>query len=131
VFSYLFIWVVLFLTDNLFAVIGVWMVPSWSFMSISATAMISDLTTPSERGRGIGAFNSALNLGQFIGAMLSGLVAVWFTSGLPDSFAPHEFKGVWLFAFLLLIIPFALSFRVPETLKKGLRRLRKGKQEEE
>jgi|GEM_PF-1684045 len=120
VFSYLAIWLVLLFTDNLLLVLLVWMVPSWSFMSISSLSMISDLTTTTERGRGIGAFNSALNLGQFIGAMISGLVAKWLAPAIPGWLAVHEFKGVWLFAVLLLIIPFLLAFRVPETLKMRL-----------
>jgi MFS family permease len=120
VFSYLAIWLVLLFTDNIIFVILVWMVPSWSFMSISATAMISDLTSTKERGRGIGAFNSALNLGQFIGAVISGLVAGWFSGLLPSWLNVHTFKGVWLFAVLLLILPFLLAFGVPETLKTKL-----------
>ena len=114
------IWLILLLTDNFWLVLMVWMVPSWSFMSISAMSMISDLTTTTERGRGIGAFNSALNLGQFIGAMVSGLVAGWLAPALPTGLAVHEFKGVWLFAVLLLIIPFFLAFKVPETLRMRL-----------
>jgi MFS family permease len=120
IFSYLAIWLVLLFTDNFWLVLAVWMVPSWSFMSISAMSMISDLTTRSERGRGIGAFNSALNLGQFMGAMISGLVASWLVPAIPGWLAVHEFKGVWLFAVLLLIIPFLLAFRVPETLRMRL-----------
>jgi MFS family permease len=120
VFSYVAIWTVLLFTDNLLLVVLVWMVPSWSFMSISATAMISDLTSTEERGRGIGAFNSALNLGRFIGAVMSGLVAVWLRWMLPSWLDVHEFKGVWLFSVLLLIVPFLLAFGVPETLKKKL-----------
>jgi len=131
VFSYLAIWIVLLFTDNLLLVILVWMVPSWSFMSISATAMISDLTSTKERGRGIGAFNSALNLGQFIGALASGLVAGWLAPAIPSFLAVHEFKGVWLFAVILLIVPFLLAFRVPETLKKGLAKARAGHKIEE
>lgn len=118
VFSYLAIWLVLLFTDNIILVILVWMVPSWSFMSISATATISDLTSTEERGRGIGAFNSALNLGQFFGAVSSGLVAGWISAHLPPWLDVHEFKGVWLFAVLMLILPFLLAFEVPETLKK-------------
>jgi MFS family permease len=120
IFSYLAIWLVLLFTDNFWLVLMVWMVPSWSFMSISAMSMISDLTTRTERGRGIGAFNSALNLGQFIGAMISGLVASWLVPAIPSWLAVHEFKGVWLFAVLLLIIPFFLAFKVPETLRMRL-----------
>jgi MFS family permease len=131
VFSYLAIWLVLLFTDNIVFVILVWMVPSWSFMSISATAMISDLTSTKERGRGIGAFNSALNLGQFIGALASGLVAGWLAPAIPSFLAVHEFKGVWLFAVLLLIVPFLLAFRVPETLRKGLAKARAGRHHEE
>ena len=118
VFSYMFIWTVLLFTDNLFVVVILWAVPSWSFMTISATAMVSDLTSPSERGRGIGSLNSALNLGQFVGAGLSGLIAGWFNPSVPDALAVHEFKGIWLFTVIFLLIPMGLAFKVRETLKK-------------
>jgi MFS family permease len=117
VFTYLFSWILLFLTDNLILIIILWCIPSWAFMTISATAMISDLTSSQERGRGIGALNSAHNLGQFIGAVLMGLVATSLPDLLPG-IVSDEFKGVFLFAAMLLLIPFFLAFKVPETLKK-------------
>jgi len=114
---YLIDWLVLVLTDNLLVVIIIWCIPSWVFITISATAMVSDLTSSKERGRGIGALNSALNLGQFIGAVVSGVVADLFVTHWSD-LGPNGFNGLFLFATLFLIIPLAMAFGLPETLPK-------------
>jgi MFS family permease len=118
VLSYMMIWFALVMTDNLPVVIIVWCIPSWAFMTISATAMISDLTTSKERGRGIGALNSAHNLGQFIGALMSGLIASASHLYVPDVI-PHDFKGVFIFGTIMLLIPLLMALKVPETLAKG------------
>ena len=112
---YLISWMVMVFTDILVIVIIIWCIPSWVFITISATAMISDLTSSKERGRGIGALNSALNLGQFFGAVISGIVADLFFqywSGL----GPKGYNGLFLFATLFLVLPLALAFAMPETL---------------
>jgi MFS family permease len=126
---YLIDWLVLVLTDNLVVVIIIWCIPSWVFMTISATAMVSDLTSSKERGRGIGALNSALNLGQFVGAVTSGVVAELFVQYWPD-LGPNGFNGLFLFATLFLILPLAMAFGLPETLPKGKEGVREDASEE-
>lgn len=126
--TYLISWSILVFTDNVWILVVIWCIPSWAFMTISATAMISDLTSSKERGRGIGALNSAHNFGQFIGAMVSGLVASAAVTYLPD-YVPNGFKGVFMFAAVFLLIPLVMAFGVNETLAKKKSRP-KGSEEE-
>jgi MFS family permease len=106
-------WIVLVLTENLIIVTIIWVVPSWAFIVVSGTTMVSDLTSTGERGRGIGGLNSALNLGSFTGSALSGLVATWLYVYFPDI---GPYRAAFIFATFFTLIPIALSFKIKETL---------------
>jgi MFS family permease len=119
---YMMDWVVLVLTQNLIVVTIMWAIPIWAFIITSGTAMVSDLTSTEERGRGTGAINSALNMGQFIGALLSG-VAAWYMAPILHL---GPFRGAYLLAAFLLIPPLLIATRMTETLV--LRRKGAGKE---
>lgn len=68
-------WTAYALTTNIFLVTALWLLPYWSFFITSSTAMVSDLTSEMERGRGIGILNAAINAGNVVGSLMGGLLA--------------------------------------------------------
>jgi MFS family permease len=73
--TYVISWTVYALTQNIYVICIIWILPYWSFFTTSSTAMVSDLTDERERGRGIGILNAAINFGNFAGSLLGGLLA--------------------------------------------------------
>jgi MFS family permease len=70
--AYVLVWAGMGMTSDPIIIAVFWAVPVWSFFYVSATTMASDLTKASERGRGIGLVNSAINLGAAIGSITAG-----------------------------------------------------------
>lgn len=70
--AYVLVWALMGMTVEPILIAMLWAIPVWSFMTVSAFTMVSDLTKPSERGRGIGLVNSAINLGGAAGSVLAG-----------------------------------------------------------
>ncbi len=70
--AYVLVWWAMGMTKHPVITACLWAVPVWSFFTVSAMTMVSDLTKPAERGRGIGLINSALNLGGAAGSILAG-----------------------------------------------------------
>jgi MFS family permease len=83
--AYFIVWLGMGLTRDPLVTAFFWAVPVWSFFFVSATAMVSDLTTEEERGRGIGLVNSAINLGGAIGAIAAGYL---LSRGIVDNVFP-------------------------------------------
>lgn len=101
---YFFIWLVYGVLDNVWIVIALWLVPAYTFYTISSHAMISDLTPSSERGRGIGLLNSFYYIGAFIGAILSGAIAEQI-----------DYKPTFLFAAMIILISFIMALKLKRT----------------
>lgn len=70
--AYVLVWWGMGMTVDPIPTAILWAIPVWSFFSVGAFTMVSDLTKPKERGRGIGLVNSAINMGAAIGSMLAG-----------------------------------------------------------
>ncbi|UCH88744.1 MAG: MFS transporter [Thermoplasmata archaeon] len=100
---YAFIWFIYGIIDNIWLVIALWLVPAYTFYTISTNALISDLTPSSERGRGIGLLNSFYNLGAFIGSITGGAVAALF-----------GFQPTFLLAAFAVIISFFIAAKLKE-----------------
>ena len=98
------IWFVYGIVDNIWLVIALWLIPAYTFYTISTTAIISDLTPSHQRGRGIGLLNSFYNIGAFIGSFLGGALA-----------ASIGFKPTFLIAALVILISFFIALKIKET----------------
>jgi MFS family permease len=70
--AYVAVWGLMGMTVQPVIIAALWAVPVWSFFTVSAITMVSDMTKPAERGRGIGLVNSAINLGGAAGSILAG-----------------------------------------------------------
>lgn len=70
--AYVAVWGLMGLTVQPVLIAILWAVPVWSFFTVSAITMVSDMTKPEERGRGIGLVNSTINLGGAAGSILAG-----------------------------------------------------------
>jgi MFS family permease len=70
--AYVLVWAGMGLTRAPVLIAILWAMPVWSFFYVSATTMVSDLTKPEERGRGIGLINSAINMGAAVGSVMAG-----------------------------------------------------------
>jgi MFS family permease len=106
---YAFIWIVYGLIDNIWIVIALWLVPAYTFFTISSITMISDLTPSIERGRGIGLMNSFYNLGAFAGSILGGIIAAYF-----------GYQPTFIVAAMVIIISFGVALRLKETYRGKL-----------
>ncbi len=72
---YIASWAAYALTTNIVLITILWLLPYWSFFITSTTAMVSDLTSEKERGRGVGILNAAINSGNVAGSLVGGLAA--------------------------------------------------------
>ena len=97
-------WLVYALTTNLYIIAILWVLPYWSFFTTSSTAMVSDLTEDSERGRGIGILNAAINFGNFAGSLLGGLLADVL-----------DYPRTYMVAAALVFIAFLIALNIKET----------------
>jgi MFS family permease len=100
---YAFIWFVYGLIDNIWLVIALWLIPAYTFYTISTNALMSDLTPSSERGRGIGLLNSFYNIGGFVGSIVGGAAA-----------AMYGFQPTFLLAAVIVTISFFFAARLKE-----------------
>jgi len=106
--TYVISWTAYALTQNLYVLGLIWLLPYWCFFTTSSTAMVSDLTDERERGRGIGILNAAINFGAFAGSLLGGFLAVGI--GYQRAFAV---------AALLVLAAFLVSFATKESNTAG------------
>ena len=74
-------------------------------MTVSAFTMVSDLTKPAERGRGIGLVNSANNLGGAAGSVLAGYLL-----------AKGTVNNIFFLAAAVSVIGFFVALAARETL---------------
>ncbi|MDO9538250.1 MAG: MFS transporter [Thermoplasmata archaeon] len=72
--AYFLVWVGMGLTRQPLLTAILWAIPVWSFFYVSAITMVSDMTKPEERGRGIGLVNSSISMGAAAGSILAGYV---------------------------------------------------------
>jgi len=108
---YMLDWFIMAFTGRIEVIVAIWLVPSWIFITLSSTAIISDITREEERGRGLGALSSMLNLGAFLGSISSGIVG--------ELMAPTDlgsYRGIFLVSGILLVIPFIIALKSRETL---------------
>lgn len=108
--AYVLVWLGMGLTRQPLLTAFFWALPVWSFFYVSATTMVSDLTRPEERGRGIGLVNSAINMGAAIGSVAAGYM-------LAREVMHHTF----FLAALLSLMGLLASLAVKETLAKRSR----------
>jgi len=95
------------LTNNIYIIAVLWAIPIYSFFFVSATAMISDLTSDAERGRGIGILTSSVGVGGGFGALLGGYAAnLW------------SFQFVFAFGIIFVAVSLVIALTIKETLKK-------------
>jgi MFS family permease len=73
--TYVVSWTAYALTQDIYVLSLLWLLPYWCFFTTSSTAMVSDLTDERERGRGIGILNAAINFGNFAGSLMGGILA--------------------------------------------------------
>ena len=102
--TYVLSWTAYALTQNIYVLSIIWLLPYWCFFTTSSTAMVSDLTDERERGRGIGILNAAINFGNFAGSLLGGVLAAGI--GYQPAF------GV---AAALVFVAFLVSFATKES----------------
>ena len=102
--TYVISWTAYALTQNIYVLAVIWLLPYWCFFTTSSTAMVSDLTDERERGRGIGILNAAINFGNFAGSLLGGFLAASF--GYQPAFAV---------AAVLVLCAFFVSFATKES----------------
>jgi MFS family permease len=105
--SYLIMWILFSIVENLFVIIVLWLIPVYVFFMVSSTAMVSDLTDEQERGRGIGLLNTALYLGAFAGSVLGGVL----TAVLP-------FRTAFAVACVFIAGALLIGLRCQETLER-------------
>jgi MFS family permease len=106
--TYVISWTAYALTQNIYVLSVIWLLPYWCFFTTSSTAMVSDLTDERERGRGIGILNAAINFGNFAGSMLGGFLA--------QSFGYQPAFGV---AAMIVLAAFLVSFATKESNHSG------------
>jgi len=95
------------LTKNLYIIGILWAIPLYSFFFVSATTMISDLTSDVERGRGIGLLNSSLGIGAGLGSLMAGYAAKLI-----------DFQLVFGFGIIFLVFGVIIALFTRETLKR-------------
>ena len=94
-------------TKNIYAIAILWSIPFYSFFFVSATTMISDLTSNVERGRGMGLLSSVLGVGGGMGALMAGYAAKII-----------DFQLVFGIGIIFLVFGLAIALFMRETLKK-------------
>jgi MFS family permease len=94
-------------TRNLYVIGILWSIPLYSFLFVSATAMISDLTSDEERGRGMGLLNSTLGIGAGMGALMAGYAARLI-----------DFQTIFLVSAIFIVMGLIISFSIKETIRK-------------
>lgn len=101
---YIVMWVGIALISNIYVKIFLWILPVYALFATGATAAVSDLTHERERGRGVGALNSSVGLGNFAGGMLGGNSA--------DLFGP---RNTFLYSSVFAVAAFFMSLKMRET----------------
>jgi DHA1 family multidrug resistance protein-like MFS transporter len=102
--TYVVSWTAYALTQDIYVLSILWLLPYWCFFTTSSTAMVSDLTDERERGRGIGILNAAINFGNFAGSLMGGILA----QGL-------GYQPAFGVAAVLVFAGFLVSFGTKET----------------
>jgi len=97
--TYMASWAIYAVTQDIYLIGIIWVLPYWCFFTTSSTAMVSDLTDERERGRGIGILNAAINFGNFAGSLLGGVLAA--TLGFRPAFGVAA--GLVTVAFLIAL----------------------------
>ncbi len=108
--AYVLVWGLMGMTVEPVFVAILWAVPVWSFFTVSAITMVSDLTKPAERGRGIGLVNSAINLGGAAGSILAGYLL-----------AREMVDNIFFLAAAVSVIGMLVALLAKETLVRGPR----------
>lgn len=90
---------------NIYVLGFLWSIPLYSFLFVSTTTMISDLTTETQRGRGLGLLNSSTNLGAGMGALLGGYAARFW-----------DFQLVFAAGLVFVVLSLVIALFTKETL---------------
>jgi MFS family permease len=101
---YVISWAAYALTQDIYVLSILWLLPYWCFFTTSSTAMACDLTDDCERGRGIGILNAAINFGAFAGSLLGGVLS----TGL-------GYQPAFAVAAVLVFAAFLVSFATKES----------------
>ena len=101
---YAFIWMGYGFVDNIWIVILLWLIPAYTFYTISSHTMMSNLTPSRERGRGIGLLNSFYYMGAFTGSVLGGALAARF-----------DYQPTFIIAALIIIASFIVALKLKES----------------
>lgn len=91
----------------------VFAIPIFVFFSTSTRAMVSDLTSESERGRGLGTLEASYAIGLILGMVIATILALFL-----------EIKVLFSFAFIFIIAALLLSINVKETSRGPIKDLR-------
>ena len=76
IYSAFFLAIVFLANPTIVAIL--WILPVYPFVYTSLSALISDFTSVSERGVGMGILNASLSLGRVVGPLVGGIIAtVW------------------------------------------------------
>jgi MFS family permease len=104
---YIIVIIIYALIRNIYVIAILWSIPLYPFLFVSATAMVSDLTTNVERGRGIGLLNSSMNLGAGFGGLIGGYAArLW------------DFQFVFGVGLIFVAISLVIALFTKETLER-------------
>jgi MFS family permease len=99
---YMCMWVGIGLVENIVMKIILWILPFYALFITASTSAVSDLTSPQERGRGVGLLNSFIGFGNFAGGILGG--------NLADRIGPENtFVSSALFAVLGIVLSLKMS----------------------
>ncbi len=90
---------------NIYVLGFLWSIPLYSFLFVSATTMVSDLTTETQRGRGLGLLNSSTNLGAGIGGLIGGYAARFW-----------DFQTVFAAGLVFIVLSLLVALYTKETL---------------
>ena len=84
----------------------------------TASAYISDITTPQERSKGMALIGAAFGLGFLFGPAIGGGLTIWAEHLSTDPHFRTSFSSYWISALCLFTFIFAY-FKLEETLKPG------------
>lgn len=82
----------------------------------TASAYISDITTPQERSKGMALIGAAFGLGFLFGPAIGGGLTIWAEHISPDPFFRTSFSSYWVSVLCLITFVFAY-FNLKETLQ--------------
>lgn len=73
--GYVAYFIAIYLVKNVYVVAGLWVIPIYPLIQSSTAALVSDLTSPADRGKGLGLLGASSGLGGGIGPLIGGTIA--------------------------------------------------------